>query len=170
MIAPMPIGVGLLILYLAGSALSGVLIDAPGDAGWRWTWRYLALPIAVLVAGSAWRRRDVGAAEAGRRRRPWLTALVAYGLLMLGAPSYVLLVNALGARPDDVTVAGPVLGKWTRSYRTTRHSLQILDEESGQKLTLRVSPADYRTAAVGTRVSRGFRRGRLGLLYRWTFG
>jgi len=159
-----------IIVYLAGGLLATVSIDTPGDSGFGFAWRYLLLPIAVLSVYVGYRRSSTdGTPEAGPRRRA-LTAIAVFVTLMIGTPGYVMLANSVGADGEPVTVEGPIVEKWNRGGRTTSYHLRIRDERTGRQVKLRVSYPDYKAATTGTRFSRTFFRGRLGLLYRWTLG
>ena len=118
---------------------------------------------ATVSARGTRGQRGKRGAETGPRN-------VASASYVLGAAPYVLVVNALGASGEPVVLSGPILDEWTRSYKTTSRSVPILDDQSRAKMAVRVSAADYRAATVGDRFSRTSLGGRLGLLYRWTFG
>ncbi len=163
----MRVGVGLLILYAAGSVVANVLIDAPTNAAFRLTWRFPAVPIAIVTVAAVYCVRSQLPSRAGHGGRACLTAALLFIVLLITTPAYLLLVNSLGAGRGPVLVAGPVLEKWTRSYKTTSHYVRILDEETGQKTTLQVSPSAYGAVEVGSHFSRMFFRGRLGIPYRW---
>jgi len=161
--------VGLLILYAAGGLLWSVLLEEPVGAAFDFTFRYLTVPLAGAVLAGAVLRRPESPALARPLRR-WLAIGMVYAVLLLLSPPHVLAVNSLGAGGEPVTLSGPVVDKWTRSYKTTSHYVRIVDDATGRPVKLEVSPAEYRAIAVGARYDRRFFVGRLGLPYRWRRG
>ena len=159
-----------IIVYLTGGLLTTVSIDTPGDSGFSFAWRYLLLPIAVLSVHVGYRRPSRDETPEARPRRRALTAIAVFVTLMIGTPGYVMLTNSVAADGEPVTVEGPIVEKWSRGGRTTSYHLRIRDERTGRPVKLQVSYPDYKAATIGTRFSRTFFRGRLGLLYRWTLG
>jgi hypothetical protein len=156
-----------IIVYLTGGLLTTLSIDTPGDGGFGFAWRYLLLPIAVLSVYVGYRRSSKDETPEARPRRRALTAIAVFVTVMIGTPGYVMLVNSVAVDGEPVTVEGPIVEKWSRGGRTTSYHLRIRDERTGKQIKLQVSYPDYKAATIGTRFSRTFFRGRLGLLYRW---
>ena len=155
------------LLYFTGTTVLTVLIDTPINAGLKITYRYLALPLAVLVFGYTIMRWRALPPEK-RRWFTWPLALVIYFFVVVTAQSYVIAVSCIGASRQEVVLSGPILKKWTRSYKTTSHYIQIQDDHNQTKYSIHVSPAEYSVLAVGAIYSRTYLVGRLGIPYRWT--
>ena len=153
------------LLYFTGTTVLTVVIDTPVNAGLKITYRYLALPLAVLVFGYTIMRWRVLPPEK-RRWSTWPLALVIYFFVVVTAQSYVIAANSISASHQEVVLSGPILKKWTRSYKTTSHYIQIQDDHNQTKYSLHVSPAEYSALAVGAIYSRTYLVGRFGIPYR----
>ena len=154
------------LLYVTGTTVLTVVIDTPINAGLKITYRYLALPLAVLVFGYTIMRWRALPPEK-RRWFTWPLTVIIYFFVVVTAQSYVIAASSIGASHQEVVLSGPILKKWTRSYRTTSHYIQIQDDRSQAKYSLHVSPAEYSALEVGADYSRTYLVGRLGIPYRW---
>ncbi len=163
-------GFALIAVYLGAGIVFRGLLDAPSGADFVVMWRYLAVPMAAIAVAAAWiRRRQQPRGPAGFSS-PWLAVGLFYIVALIVTPSWVLFANSVGASGPAVTFDGPVVSKWTRSYKTTSHCVQIQDDVTGRRLTFIVSPDVYRSLAVGSRFRRTFSVGRFGIPYRWNLG
>ena len=144
--------------------IGGLLLDAPGDAEWNFSWRYLALPAAALVLWFVYRQR------LGVTRRRWLTASAVFVVAMVALPGWVLLVNSVATDGEPVAIEGQVLEKRSTSGKASSHSVRIHDDRTGATVKIHVTAPEYRALNVGDHFRRMFRTGRLGISYRWRLG
>ena len=163
MISMRALGTGT-ILYGTVGLIGGLLLDAPGDAEWNFSWRYLALPAAALVLWFVYRQR------LGVTRRRWLTASAVFVVAMVALPGWVLLVNSVATDGDPVAIEGQVLEKRSTSGKASSHSVRIHDDRTGATVKIHVTAPEYRALNVGDHFRRMFRTGRLGISYRWRLG
>ncbi len=164
---PQPV-IGLGLLYLTSTIIISVLINTPVNAALGITWRYLALPEALLVFGYTALSARPGQGEK-RRWFAWPLALAIYLLVVITSQNYVVAANSIASGHEEIVLSGPILKKWTRSYKTTGFYIQIQDARSGVKFSLPVSKEEYGAKETGATFSRTYLLGRFGIPYRWTF-
>ncbi len=155
--------------YMAGGLVFLLLIDSTFNGGFFFSVKHLWLPLALLIFGYVWVNRGFFRAEMRSSIKPWFIAALLYPTALLMSWPYLMAVNAATGHGETLTYQGPIERKWIQHGRNNFNScmIDIKDTTSAEVVPLVVSPQSYASLLPGEMVSVSFRRGGLGIPYRW---
>lgn len=155
------LGLGLLLGAIVLSIAWLVLIETPFNGGTKETVEWLWLPLLLPLLGYVlcFRRHSLQA---------WGVALVTYPMLLLFAWPNLLAVNA-SSDYGPVIYEGSVVKQWISRGKSSSYVLVVRDASVGD-VQMQVTKDLYQRTYLGAAVRCEFRRGRLGLPYRWRKG
>ena len=146
-----------------------LLIHSVFNGGFTFSARILWLPLALVIFGfTAFFHRDFERITRNRWKA-WMIAALFYPLSILISWPYVMAVNAFFPAGRTITFHGPVIRKWESSGRSKSYLIVILDQSSGEEVTLQTSEAKYRQVSEGDGIGETFSVGLFGIPFRWRF-
>lgn len=146
-----------------------LLIHSVFNGGFTFSARILWLPLALVIFGfTAFFHRDFEKINRNRWKA-WMIAALFHPLSILMSWPYVMAVNAFFPSGRTITFHGPVIRKWESNGRSKSHLIVILDQSSGEEVTLRTSEAKYRQLSEGDGIGETFSVGLFGIPFRWRF-
>ena len=155
------LGLGLFLGAMVLSIAWLVLIETPFNGGTKETVAWLWLPLLLPLVGYVFcfHRHSLQA---------WGIALAVYPMLLLFAWPNLLAVNASGDT-GPVVYEGSMVNQWISRGKSSSYVLVVRDPSLGD-VQMQVDKNLYQQASLGAAIRCEFRRGRLGLPYRWRNG
>jgi hypothetical protein len=151
-------------------------IDIPLDESEElmlWELRFLALPLALIVFGLAYRHRIFLRLHATKKRKMSVVglAIIFYLFALLSGFAWTLLLNTSGGSPVPVMLHGRIVQmSESHSGKGIPAWTLVVDEEAQhQQRRFAVSRSMYNAAYVGKFYRTTMRIGWMGVLYRWNW-
>ena len=163
------------VIFIAlalGAVLFANKVDTPTNAGLSDSVKLLALPLALLIFGYTYVNRALlTSLKPSQPWRPWVIAFFLYLLsLGIGWP-YYLAINTLAVSEKPIIFSGTVVKKFISTSRVsaTPH-ISIKEQDITDPVTLPVTVEEYSKIEIGSRYSKCYQKGMLGIPFLWRNG
>lgn len=134
------------------------------DAPFDFAFKYVSLPVALVIAGFGLRYIDGLKAQCDTDSKYWVS-LVAVTLFLAGSmPGWFILANAVIPPQTPYVLTGVVTDKWTTYFKGTTEPWITI---SGYPEKIEVSDHLYASLAVGEKFSQRRIMGSFGFSYNW---
>lgn len=160
-------GAILMMLFMLGGLFFLFRIESTFNGGFNFSAKILAAPVALGLFGFTYfNRRYLASFHPGKPWVPWLITTLSYPMCILFGWPWVMAVNAINFEDHTIAFEGPVVAKFTSGTGSTPE-IRIRDVSSNELVELNISRATYSDLKVGSEYKECFRRGSLGIPYRW---